>query len=653
MVLNDQVFVAWEERIISQEKGNRVVHYYLQQSSEDTVLAVVGTERSIRHMTYVVSKGFVDAYGFTGIVTAGTKWRARRDVVEWLTKLVSGFRLPVIVSKHQMIESRLRLRSPGYPMAGLHNLTNSMDQVQVSGKFRVQDSDIMWSGEAWNCSKELKHYQALCRKKTTIAVYSFVLIMAEEGNHYLGYLEDLYEDKKGEKMAQVRWFRHNQEVKQVIPELNAHPEEIFITPYVRRITAKCIDQVVTVLTPNHFEKCLALFPEKLSSRIYVCHREVKNNKIETFSLSNLRGYDNQAIVSSLNHHHDSMNKAKVHKPTEEENDFHSEDSTRQGTRRTRSRRRNHFGVTNLIPGKRMERCEPTHRKLKIKLSTKASINLVGAEPSQLSSEDDEKNIELLCQDSGIRGCWFRCKILQTSKKSLKVQYCDIQDVDGPGKLEEWVPASRVATPDELGMRFAGRHTVRPWPPHNSSDYSFEVGDAVDAWWSDGWWEAVIIGLDISGGDNVHVYSPGENKFLTLQRKDLRPSRDWVDNKWIEVKAKRDILSVIPSTVSCTLKLSMSTSTETSTHDSSRLPEAQVHVLSKLEASESGVKREHHSALSANQKDLDSLNLKKRLCNRHADDLVDKGFKAGNFNAHGMVKTVSEGVSGSQHKFVKK
>ena len=77
-------------------------------------------------------------------------------------------------------------------------------------------------------------------------------------------------------------------------------------------------------------------------------------------------------------------------------------------------------------------------------------------------------------------------------------------------LQEWVPASRVATPDELGMRFAGRHTVRPWPPHNSSDYSFEVGDAVDAWWSDGWWEAVIIGLDISGGDNVQVYSPGNS-----------------------------------------------------------------------------------------------------------------------------------------------
>lgn len=98
MVLNNQVFVAWEERIISQEKGKRVVHYYLRESSAKSILAVVGTERSIRHMIYVVSQGFVDAYGFTGIVTAGMKWRARREVVEWLTELVSEFRLPAVIS---------------------------------------------------------------------------------------------------------------------------------------------------------------------------------------------------------------------------------------------------------------------------------------------------------------------------------------------------------------------------------------------------------------------------------------------------------------------------------------------------------------------------------------------------------------------------
>lgn len=32
------------------------------------------------------------------------------------------------------------------------------------------DSDIMWSGNAWTCGKQLKHYRAFCRNGTTIAV---------------------------------------------------------------------------------------------------------------------------------------------------------------------------------------------------------------------------------------------------------------------------------------------------------------------------------------------------------------------------------------------------------------------------------------------------------------------------------------------------
>ena len=47
---------------------------------------------------------------------------------------------------------------------------------------------------------------------------------------------------------------------------------------------------------------------------------------------------------------------------------------------------------------------------------------------------DDK-IELLCQDSGIRGCWFRCTVVQVARKQLKVQYDDVQDEDGSGNLE--------------------------------------------------------------------------------------------------------------------------------------------------------------------------------------------------------------------------
>lgn len=50
---------------------------------------------------------------------------------------------------------------------------------------------------------------------------------------------------------------------------------------------------------------------------------------------------------------------------------------------------------------------------------------------------------------------------------------------------------------------------------------------------------------------------GEDKLLTFQRQDIiiRASRDWVDNKWVDVKAKPDILLYISKNVSSSMKLS--------------------------------------------------------------------------------------------------
>jgi hypothetical protein len=89
-----QGFVAWEEHIVCHERGNRVIHFYLKDVSGYSVLAVIGTERSIRHMTYVVSDELMRLDGFEKSVIACTKWRARREVVDWLTSLVSRHRVP-------------------------------------------------------------------------------------------------------------------------------------------------------------------------------------------------------------------------------------------------------------------------------------------------------------------------------------------------------------------------------------------------------------------------------------------------------------------------------------------------------------------------------------------------------------------------------
>lgn len=66
----------------------------------------------------------------------------------------------------------------------------------------------------------------------------------------------------------------------------------------------------------------------------------------------------------------------------------------------------------------------------------------------------------------------------------------------------------MAKADKLGMRHSGRPTVRPVYPRNETSPSFGVGDAVDVWWSDGWWEGVI--FDTSDGENgiYQIYIPG-------------------------------------------------------------------------------------------------------------------------------------------------
>ncbi|KAK4797314.1 hypothetical protein SAY86_029640 [Trapa natans] len=85
-------FVEWKEQFVSQERGNRVVHYLLKNSSREYVLTIVGTERSLRHMFYVVADEFVQSYGSQVGIHSGFKWRSRREVVDWLTSMTSKSR---------------------------------------------------------------------------------------------------------------------------------------------------------------------------------------------------------------------------------------------------------------------------------------------------------------------------------------------------------------------------------------------------------------------------------------------------------------------------------------------------------------------------------------------------------------------------------
>ncbi|XP_019058013.1 PREDICTED: uncharacterized protein LOC104811654 isoform X2 [Tarenaya hassleriana] len=508
MYENGHHFVEWKEHFVSQERGNRVVHYFLKDSSGESILAVVGTERSVRHMFYVVSEEFVRVHGAENSIHAGFKWRSRREVVDWLTSMLSKQNSQGNWSISPKCDSEEPNGSPTFPSNGATvqrtQATDEMGRLPVN--LSVHNWEIVWSGTSWMCGKQLKHYPSFCRNGTTIKVQSFVFIMDKWEGHNVAYLEDMYEDKRGLKKVKVRWFHYTEEGKGAVSVKNRNSKEVFITPHSQVISAECVDGPATILTREHYEECLASFPNSLLARVHMCFRQLRNNKVKPFDLSRLRGYFDQPIMSCLSSAPLLEVEPVDRSINEEEEEEQSEDEkTKTGTKRTKKKQ------VRRISDYRLVTSESSRKKLKRGREDKGFLppTHVLKHPCYNGVVKADAKIELLCQDSGIRGCWFRCTVLEVSRKLIKVQYDDILDEDGYGNLEEFVPAVKFAMPDKLGMRSSNRPTIRPaLPDAKRADFTPTVGTAVDAWWSDGWWEGVVTAIDNPITSGLQIYVPG-------------------------------------------------------------------------------------------------------------------------------------------------
>ncbi|ESQ42887.1 hypothetical protein EUTSA_v10012909mg [Eutrema salsugineum] len=553
MCENDHHFVEWKEHFVSQERGNRVVHYFLKDSAGESILAVVGTERSVRHMFYVVSEDFVRIYCSESSIHAGFKWRSRREVVDWLTSMLSKQNTQGNWSKSPKCESGESNGSPEFPSNGFAaQRGQATEEVRPPIHLRVHNWEIMWSGTSWMCSKQLKHYPSFCRNGTTIGVQSFVFVMSKGEDRYVAYLEDMYEDKRGLKKVKVRWFHYTKEVKGAVALKNPHPKEVFITPHSQVISAECVDAPATVLTREHYEECVASFPNSLLEKVHMCYRQLRNNKVKPFDLSKLRGYLDQPIMSCLS----SVEAGSVDCAMNKEEDEECSEGQNVMVGAERSKKKQ----SRMMSDHLLTTYESSCKRLKLDASGKrfSSPTDVHKHPCYNGVITADAKIEFLCQDSGIRGCWFRCTVLEVSRKQVKLQYDDIEDEDGYGNLEEWVPALKSAMPDKLGMRSSNRPTIRPARPDaKTPDFDPTVGEAVDAWWNDGWWEGVVIATGKPDAEDLQIYIPGENLCLTVHRKDIRISRDWVGDSWVDIDPKPDILSLVSPDISPEAKLSMS------------------------------------------------------------------------------------------------
>uniref|UniRef100_K3YGL1 BAH domain-containing protein n=1 Tax=Setaria italica TaxID=4555 RepID=K3YGL1_SETIT len=508
-------WTQWEEVVVSNDRGRRLVHYYLRGEGDAKELAVVGRERSPRHMSYAVQGRFLRALAAAaGAVAvapspsrspsaagagadggAPRRWRSRREVVDWLSSLVSGCNY-------------------GYSSANRWN-GNSYDDNDINCTQDVSSreisKDFTWLGSAWHCQQHLKHYKSFCRRGITISVHSFVYIMSEEMKRLIAYVEDLYEDTNSYNMVKVRWFDKADEVGVPLP-MDVDDREIFFSLGRQDLNVECIDGLAAVLSAQHYEKFKSGTRYSLWQP-YFCRRQIDDDEVKPFDVTQLQGYWSQGVLRTMFNATSSLKvRFKVPKfgPSSDgglkrKRDAFNDDANPQKFLGSGASASSFLGDKYLYPG-----CQ----------------------------------VEVLSQDSGIRGCWFRCSILKRHNDKIKVRYLELQDADETGNLEEWVMLTRVAKPDQLGIRFLGRPMVRPQHVGESKASCFNVGAIVDAWWHGGWWEGIVLRQGDSG--HLQVYFPGEKRVAEFLEDELRHSLEWVGNKWNPLKERKDIANKLTS-----------------------------------------------------------------------------------------------------------
>ncbi|KAJ6350919.1 hypothetical protein OIU78_006939 [Salix suchowensis] len=418
---------------------------------------------------------------------------------------------------------------------------------------------FLWLGSPWTCKKRRNHYESFCKDDVKISVHDFVYVLAEEDKRLVAYLEDLYEDSKGNKMVMVRWFHKIDEVDIVLPH-NFNDREIFFSLCLQDLSIECIDGLAIILSPQHFKK---FQNEVVHTRFnpFVCYKQFDNEEVTPFDITQVEGYWSQEILRYLTIPPSNYPANFQHPFSGSRGEGNDHDANRMRPKKVLCRSKDNDGActgrkelltaryinvqsfhTSRVNGKTGYEMGSQRGKEHTAFLSTAEVT---QNPSQSLNVGSE--VEVLSQDSGIKGCWFRASIIKKHKDKVKVRYRDISDAaNEPQKLEEWVLVSRVAAPDQLAIRISGRNVVRPTPQFNKGQVASnaDVGTAVDAWWNNAWWEGIVVQKETE--DRIHVFFPGEKTESVFCCSDLRLSIEWLGNGWTHIKERPDILSQLPS-----------------------------------------------------------------------------------------------------------
>ena len=148
------------------------------------------------------------------------------------------------------------------------------------------------------CQKR-KHYQSFQRNGVKISVHDFVYVLAEEDKPLVAYLDDMYEDSRGNKMVVVRWFHKIDGVDIALPKTyNYNDREIFFSLCLQDLNIECVDGLALVLSPQHYQIFLR---EARHTRCkpFVCGMQFENDDVKPFDITQVKGYSEHKIFEYL------------------------------------------------------------------------------------------------------------------------------------------------------------------------------------------------------------------------------------------------------------------------------------------------------------------------------------------------------------------
>lgn len=244
-------------------------------------------------------------------------------------------------------------------------------------------------------------------------------------------------------MVVVRWFHRIDEVGNFLPH-NFSDREVFFSLYLQDLSIECIDGLTSVLSPQHYEK-YRNEARHTRQEPFMCSKQYDNDDVKSFDITQLKGYWKQEILRYMYPNSDS----KSNGSSGRSEDGPELEQNFQSTPGIRPKKKQRF---TKIDGK--DEVDLIAHKLgnlsNSKINTKTSmgnnsVKLVGSTILPTIIETNEhasqylavgSHVEVLSQDSGITGCWFRASVIKMHKDKVKVQYRDIQDADDESKKLE-------------------------------------------------------------------------------------------------------------------------------------------------------------------------------------------------------------------------